>query len=328
MLSYRIIIIIISYCNVFIYIFLTSFQLGYTKTSSLIVEGRKYPLLLIYDEPYSILRRRIARAVTIAASTISQFYSPFETLYDSEEDKNEDVTENPSLNRQDREYVQKGQNTLSKAVTILFSDGWIRESSENSEDVVESKYIDDTKVFRMQATLETAPDNMMAILYDSFEIQPNWNPTVRQCKIIKKIDDNTDITYTISAPACKGMVTSRDFVILRHRAALEHSFVIASVSIETYLLPENNIYIRAENGPSCFIISPVKNDSEKCELRWLINTNLNGWLPKQLVNKTFTSVINDFLKHLRKFIGEIPKDVYTGITKSVVSDSPDNINEE
>lgn len=48
---------------------------------SLIVEGRKYPLLLIYDEPYSILRRRIARAVTIAASTISQFYSPFETLY-------------------------------------------------------------------------------------------------------------------------------------------------------------------------------------------------------------------------------------------------------
>lgn len=72
----------------------------------------------------------------------------------------------------------------------------------------------------------------------------------------------------------------------------------------------------------------MKNDSEKCELRWLINTNLNGWLPKQLVNKTFTSVINDFLKHLRKFIGEIPKDVYTGVTKPVVSDSPDNINEE
>ncbi|XP_075218765.1 uncharacterized protein LOC142323255 [Lycorma delicatula] len=90
MLSYRIIIIIISYCNVFIYIFLTSFQLGYTKTSSLIVEGRKYPLLLIYDEPYSILRRRIARAVTIAASTISQFYSPFETLYARDSD-----TQNP-----------------------------------------------------------------------------------------------------------------------------------------------------------------------------------------------------------------------------------------
>lgn len=56
------------------------------------------------------------------------------------------------------------------------------------------------------------------------------------------MDTHTDIAYTVSTK--RGPVKSRDFVVLRHRAAVGTSFVIASVSIETPLVPEDKQYVR------------------------------------------------------------------------------------
>lgn len=66
-------------------------------------------------------------------------------------------------------------------------------------------------------------------LYFGIDQMPSWNPTVIEAKIIKKIDDHTDITYSVSAPGGGGLVDSRDFVNLRTWQLIKNGNVMENI---------------------------------------------------------------------------------------------------
>ncbi|XP_075214235.1 stAR-related lipid transfer protein 3-like isoform X2 [Lycorma delicatula] len=208
-----------------------------------------------------------------------------------------------ALNAEDLALIKKGQEVMIEALETLFTEGWTKRSPKDSEDVIESKSIDGVTIWRMQITLDLSTEGLMTLLYDDFENQKEWNTSVIESKVIKTLDTHTDIAYTVSTK--RGPVKSRDFVVLRHRAAVGTSFVIASVSIETPLVPEDKQYVRAENGPGCFVISPLLGHGSNCELRWLINTDIKGWIPQRIIDAAFTSCIDTYILDVRKVVKQI-----------------------
>jgi len=45
------------------------------------------------------------------------------------------------------------------------------------------------------------------------ETAPTWNPTIKEVKIIKPLNNNTDISYSVSASAGGGFIASRYFLL-------------------------------------------------------------------------------------------------------------------
>ena len=46
-------------------------------------------------------------------------------------------------------------------------------------------------------------------------------------------------------------------------------------------------------------MKPIPGEENSCAFQWLLNTNLNGWLPQYVVDSAFTTVMLDFLGHLK-----------------------------
>lgn len=61
---------------------------------------------------------------------------------------------------------------------------------------------------------------------------------------LQKIDNNTDITYQVTAGGGGGAIKPRDFVSLRHNVHKGDRFLSCSVSIEYPGYPPNKKYIR------------------------------------------------------------------------------------
>lgn len=71
-----------------------------------------------------------------------------------------------------------------------------------------------------------------------------WNPTILESHKVQVIDEHTDISYQIGAPGASGLVTSRDFVLLRYWDFVEGRYILSVVSTEHPSLPKQSKYIR------------------------------------------------------------------------------------
>lgn len=81
-------------------------------------------------------------------------------------------------------------------------------------------------------------------LFYNVETMPNWNPAVLNSHRVKIIDEYTDITYQVSANAGGGMISSRDFVTLRHWGIKEGCYVIGNIGIDCPSIPAREHYVR------------------------------------------------------------------------------------
>lgn len=62
--------------------------------------------------------------------------------------------------------------------------------------------------------------------------------------ILQVLDEHTDILYQISAESGGGVVTSREFVILRHWGVKEGTYISSGCSCTHLSAPENKKLIR------------------------------------------------------------------------------------
>lgn len=84
-------------------------------------------------------------------------------------------------------------------------------------------------------------------LFYKIEDVPAWNPTLIESKIIKRIDSNTDIAYSVSTSGGGGIVSSRDFVNLRCWKLVNKSNVIEDYDINS-ALPAFQVANRSSRG--------------------------------------------------------------------------------
>lgn len=199
-------------------------------------------------------------------------------------------------------FVKQGEEALQKSVSILSDqEGWKTEIVTATGDKVLSKVLPDIgKVFRMEVILDQPVDCLYGELVDRIEQMGEWNPNIKQVKILQKIGKDTMLTHEIAAETPGNIVGPRDFVSVRCAKRRGSTCFLAGMSTKLMSMPEQKGYVRAENGPTCIVLHPFAEDRTKTKFTWLLSIDLKGWLPKSLINQLLSQTQVDFAQHLRK----------------------------
>nr|XP_004671565.1 steroidogenic acute regulatory protein, mitochondrial [Jaculus jaculus] len=204
----------------------------------------------------------------------------------------------------DRElaYIQQGEAAMQKALGILGNqEGWKKETQQGNGDQVLSKVVPGVgKVFRLEVVLGQPMERLYEELVEHMEAMGEWNPNVKEIKVLQKIGKDTVITHELAAAAAGNLVGPRDFVSVRCAKRRGSTCVLAGMATHFEEMPEQKGVIRAEHGPTCMVLHPLPGSPSKTKLTWLLSIDLKGWLPKTVINQVLSQTQMDFANHLRK----------------------------
>ncbi|XP_003462928.1 steroidogenic acute regulatory protein, mitochondrial [Cavia porcellus] len=218
------------------------------------------------------------------------------------------LLEEPLYSDQELAYIQQGEEAMQKALGILSNqEGWKKESQQANGDKVLSKVVPDVgKVFRLEVVVDQPMDRLYEELVDRMEAMGEWNPNVKELKILQKIGKDTVITHELAAEAAGNLVGPRDFVSVRCAKRRGSTCVLAGVATHFGDMPEQKGVIRAEQRPTCMVLHPLAGNPAKTKLTWLLSIDLKGWLPKTIINQVLSQTQMDFANHLRKRLESSP----------------------
>ncbi|XP_023135711.2 steroidogenic acute regulatory protein, mitochondrial isoform X2 [Amphiprion ocellaris] len=184
--------------------------------------------------------------------------------------------EEERYSEQEMSYVKQGEDALQKAISILGEqDGWTVETVAKNGDKVLSKVLPDVgKVFKLEVMLEQPSDNLYEELVGNMEQMGEWNPTVKQVKILQKIGQDTMITHEVAAETPGNVVGPRDFVSVRCTKRRGSTCFLAGMSTQHPQMPAQRGIVRAENGPTCIVMKPCAEDPNKTKFTWLLSIDL------------------------------------------------------
>ncbi|XP_006000418.1 steroidogenic acute regulatory protein, mitochondrial [Latimeria chalumnae] len=212
-------------------------------------------------------------------------------------------------------YVKQGEEALQKSISILSDqEGWKTEIVAENGDKVLSKVLPDIgKIFKLEVVLDQQTDNVYKELVNGMEDMGEWNPSVKQVKILQKIGKDTMITHEVAAETPGNIVGPRDFVSVRCSKRRGSSCFLAGIATRFAEMPEQKGYVRAENGPTCIVLHPSAEDPTKTKFTWLLSIDLKGWLPKSIINQVLSQTQVDFAQHLRQRMAVSPFAMATNV---------------
>jgi len=112
------------------------------------------------------------------------------------------------------------------------------------------------------------------------------------------VNEKCAVSYQIAAEGGGGIVSARDFVNIRYCDILNGVYVCSGSSFVYFFrhlfflylrriffflvgasivfpdMPPQKGFVRGENGPGCWVMTPVANEPNKCVFQWLLDTNL------------------------------------------------------
>ncbi|XP_044293481.1 steroidogenic acute regulatory protein, mitochondrial [Varanus komodoensis] len=208
------------------------------------------------------------------------------------------------FNESEMFYIKQGEEALQKSLNILGEQGdWKTETVMDNGDKVLSKMLPDVgKVFRLEVVVDQPLDCVYSELVERMEQMGDWNPSVKEVKILQRIGSDTVITHETAAATPGNIVGPRDFVSVRCSKRRGSTCILAGMATTYAGMPEQKGVIRAENGPTCMVLRPLKGDPSQTKLTWLLSIDLKGWLPKTLLNQVLSQTQVDFAKHLRNHL--------------------------
>ncbi|XP_069684917.1 steroidogenic acute regulatory protein-like isoform X2 [Periplaneta americana] len=264
--------------------------LEYLQALSSYPESERAPLLRNYLQG---LQR-----VDDYTESIGNFYSPMDSPQSSDDEGESRRFSGRTRTSQEVKYKREGQEVLEVSWKILNSQDWKLEKKTESGDSIYSKQMPRMgKVLKLVGIVDLPPHILLGEVFHKIENLPKWNPTILEARIVEVIDDHTDISYQVAKEAGGGIVSSRDFVILRYWGMKEDCYVSAGVSVKHPEVPPVKHYVRGENGPTCWVMRPIPNDDNRCMFQWLLNVNLKGWLPNYVVESALTQTMIDYMKY-------------------------------
>jgi len=188
---------------------------------------------------------------------------------------------------------------LAAAWRTLNSPDWKLEKKLDNGDMVQVKQVNGKRVFKLTGYVEMAPRLLLEELFFRIESVPSWNPTLVECKTIQPIDEHTDISYQVCAEAGGGVVSTRDFVNLRHWALVDGVYVSAGGSVTHPAMPPQSKKVRGENGPGCWAMRPVEGHPDRCLFQWLLDTDIKGWIPQSIIDKALSGTQFEYIANIR-----------------------------
>uniref|UniRef100_A0A673FYJ8 StAR-related lipid transfer protein 3 n=1 Tax=Sinocyclocheilus rhinocerous TaxID=307959 RepID=A0A673FYJ8_9TELE len=218
-----------------------------------------------------------------------QFYSPPESLAGN-----------------DKQFIRQGREAMAVVEQILTQEeNWKFEKTNELGDAVYTLEIPfHGKTFILKALLQCTAE----LVYQEVILQPEkmvqWNRTVSVCQILQRVDDNTMVSYDVSAGAAGGVVSPRDFVNVRRVERRRDCYISAGMATNHSSKPPHSRYVRGENGPGGFVVLKSSSNPSVCTFIWVLNTDLKGRLPRYLIHQSLAATMFEFMSHLRQRINE------------------------
>ncbi|KAL0109977.1 hypothetical protein PUN28_013548 [Cardiocondyla obscurior] len=208
------------------------------------------------------------------------------------------------------EYKKKVSKMLQDCHDLLTSAEWKDIIVTNDGDEMACMQLPpewklDGKVLKITGIVNAPASFLIDLLYDDVEEQTLWNKLVTESMKLQNIDENTDIVYQATSPFGGGLITARDFVILRHRKQLGNYYITCGVSVPTASVQVRPNMTRGENGISCFATEELPDDLHKCRFTWILNTNFKGWIPQTVVDRSLSTGLVDFMTYLREHLNDM-----------------------
>ncbi|XP_062389014.1 stAR-related lipid transfer protein 3 [Sardina pilchardus] len=236
-----------------------------------------------------------------------QFYSPPESLAGSEEELDEDGAGRKAVTAQEKEFVRQGREAMTVVEQILSQEeNW---KFEKNNDIGDSVYTLEIpyhgKTFILKAFMQCSAE----LVYQEVILQPEkmvqWNKTISACQILQRVDDNTLISYDVSAGAAGGVVSPRDFVNVRRVERKRDCYISAGMATTHEVKPPHSRFVRGENGPGGFVVLKSTSNPSVCTFIWILNTDLKGRLPRYLIHQSLAATMFEFMAHLRQRITDL-----------------------
>lgn len=200
------------------------------------------------------------------------------------------------------EYKRKGYESWDIAWSMLWSPNWKVVAGENLDTGLIS-YMHCSKfgkVFMVEGFIDASPCDVFQEIVVNIESSPSWNPTLIECRTLQVVDENTDISYNVAASAAGGLVSSRDFVNVRHWKTRDGVILSAGCAVLHPSMPPCKKHVRGENKPGGWVFKPVPDNPKRSVFCWIFNTDLKGWIPHYIVERAVSGSMLQFLQHLRE----------------------------
>ncbi|XP_067869800.1 stAR-related lipid transfer protein 3 isoform X2 [Heterodontus francisci] len=257
---------------------------------------------------------RFMHAPLLYPSAVSegQFYSPPESLAGSEDEFESEGIGRRAVTPQEKEYVRQGREAMKVMEQILGQEEYwkFEKENENSDIVYTFEIPYQGKSFILKAFLQCSAE----LVYQEVILQPEklviWNKTITVCQVLQRVDDNTLITYDVSAGAAGGVVSPRDFVNVRRIERKKEMYISSGMSTTHDSRPPLNKYVRGETGPGGFVVLKSPRNPSVCTFVWILNTDLKGRLPRYLIQQSLAATMFEFIANLRQRISEMNEAAY------------------
>ncbi|XP_077827599.1 stAR-related lipid transfer protein 3 isoform X2 [Macaca mulatta] len=258
---------------------------------------------------YLAAQAAVARGPLLFSGALSegQFYSPPESFAGSDNESDEEVAGKKSFSAQEREYIRQGKEATAVVDQILAQEeNWKFEKNNEYGDTV---YTIEVPFHGKTFILKTFLPCPAELVYQEVILQPErmvlWNKTVTACQILQRVEDNTLISYDVSAGAAGGVVSPRDFVNVRRIERRRDRYLSSGIATAHSAKPPTHKYVRGENGPGGFVVLKSASNPCVCTFVWILNTDLKGRLPRYLIHQSLAATMFEFAFHLRQRISEL-----------------------
>lgn len=259
--------------------------------------------------------RKKVRALPVwaAGGNISDYLTATELSSESDDQHNQASTAADSIRRIKlvknncdiyRTYGRNEITAIGKRAMALSKhfydsiDTWpLKKSSPLIRSTVYETY---GRFFYLKVEAKVPVETLFEVLYTKSAKIPTWNPLVLENKTVMRLDDFTDVSYSISAPAMRNYIASRDFLDIRYYEQHGRIYYISTVFIRSDLRSPavNSKIVRGENGPNLFILKPSTITENDSTFEWIMNTNLKGNLPRKLIDNSLTQFLCRFADNL------------------------------
>lgn len=169
----------------------------------------------------------------------------------------------------------------------------------------EIRFCEQKRMYYLKLEARCSPESLVKAVWNDHTL---WNKQVAEFRIILHIDVSTELCYTVTAPAMRRYIASRDFLDVRRmiRSPANDLYEGFLTSVDSSILPANanKKMVRGFNGPSMVKISKSESDPSVSVYKWLMNSDLKGDIPRRLVERGTSSFLIDYARNLRNFLSD------------------------
>eukprot|EP00038_Savillea_parva_P016685 m.17627 g.17627 ORF g.17627 m.17627 type:complete len:488 (-) comp3516_c0_seq1:91-1554(-) len=174
---------------------------------------------------------------------------------------------------------------------------------EKSGVTVSSCNVGTRTVLKAEGLVRVSPSVLFHILHFKGKTRTSWNPIIDQFEVLEEIDRYTDITYSVSAPQGRGLISPRDFVCVRQWLKRDGNMVIAENTVEHPARPPyESATVRGELGPGGYVLLSIAGQPHVTNLVWIFNVDLKGWIPRYVVEQTMVGLLAVHHERVRSLV--------------------------